>query len=1151
PIVLYDHLADRWFISQFGLPNYPNGPFYQCIAVSQTGDPTGAWHRYAFVVSDTKLNDYPHFGVWPDGYYMTINQFTAAASWGGAGVAVYERDKMLLGQSARQVYFDLYSVNSNYGGMLPSDLDGPPPPTGTPNYFAEVDDSSWIGSDDAMRIWEFHVDWANTSNSTFGISGNPNATLIIANFNPLYSDIPQPSTSQRLDNLADRLMHRLQYRSVGTHETLVTNHTVDVGSGRAGVRWYEAQKVSSSWNIHQQGTYAGDGSNSNHRWMGSAAMDSAGNIAIGYSLSSGSVYPSIAYTGRLSNDPLNTMPQGEAILMAGSGSQTHYAGRWGDYSMLGVDPSDNCTFWFTSEYLSTTGNAPWQTRIGSFTFPSCLTGLKGTLDGHVTSNSLPISNATVDADGFSTTTGGDGFYQFPELPVGTYTVTVSAYGYQSDTVTNIDIIFESTTTQDFNLTPTPMVNVSGTVSDGSGQGWPLYARIDISAPGSAQTIFSDPTTGAYSVELAQGTLHTFEVNAITPGYLPDSISLTPTSGGNTQNFLLYVDTDLCDAPGYGDTGTCTALPGGLVQGNVYDDNTGAGINDATVTNDEVPTEFASTFATPEDPTVDDGFYVLFSSLIGPHNFTASRLDYGESTQTVNVVSSNIAHQNFSLPAGMLEVSPISLSENLSASAIVTRVITLTNTGSYTTTFDLGEVNAAAQELIPTGPFAIPNRHTSPKHLADLDSSAVYEYNPPAVNQHPGGAVLQTWNSGLDHIWGIGYDTTREDIWVGNVAVGGGDDMLYRFQLGGSSTGDAIDSASTAAYFAADMTYNPFTHTFWQVNVSGGNCLVEIDPVQGSLTGREICPTFDNSQRGLAYNPLDGTYFSGSWTNGILYHFTETGIILDSVDINLNTAGLAFNPATRHLFVLTNAEIGFDVYVLDTDDNYTIIGGYSIPGLGDFAGAGMSMDCDGHLWIANQITQQVFEVDSGETSPCNFADIPWLTVSPVNGSLPAGDQEELTFTIDASASQAGHSQAQVIITNDTPYGSPVIPVEIIVQAEYRVSADPLADGVTANPGSTVGYTLKVTNIGNATDLYDISISGNLWQVSLPSQIGPLLASADTHFEVSVTIPSDANPGDTDTVFVKVTSHSNPSAFTTATLTTTTSNKNNLYLPSLSK
>ena len=169
PIVLYDPLADRWLMSQFALPNYPNGPFYQCIAISQTPDPTGAWYRYAFQVSATKMNDYPKFGVWPDGYYMSVNQFGAGSGqpWAGAGVFAFDRAKMLAGQPASFVYFDLYGVNPSYGGLLPADLDGPtPPPLGSPNYFAAVDDNAAGFPTDVFHIWKFHVDWSNTANST-------------------------------------------------------------------------------------------------------------------------------------------------------------------------------------------------------------------------------------------------------------------------------------------------------------------------------------------------------------------------------------------------------------------------------------------------------------------------------------------------------------------------------------------------------------------------------------------------------------------------------------------------------------------------------------------------------------------------------------------------------------------------------------------------------------------------------------------------------------------------------------------------------------------------------------------------------------------------------------------------------------------------
>lgn len=372
PIVQYDHLADRWMMSQFSLPNYPNGPFYQCIAVSQTGNPTGAWYRYAFKISDTKLNDYPHFGVWPDGYYLSVNQF-AGNTWAGAGAVVFERNKMLLGQPAQAVYFDLFSVDPNLGGMLPSDLDGPIPPAGTPNYFLQIDDNGYGYPQDQIEIWQFSVNWANLSASTF----TRNTLLPTAAFDSdmcagSRSCIPQPGTSAKLDPISDRLMYRLQYRNFGGHESLVLNHTVDVNNtNRAGIRWYELRKPNSpgsSWGIFQQGTFSPD---TTHRWMGSIAMDGMGNIGLGYSASSGTTFPSIRYAGRLAGDPLGQMSQGEGTFVNGTGSQTHTSSRWGDYSSLSVDPVDNCTFWYTNEYVQTTGSSPWLTRIGSFQLPGC------------------------------------------------------------------------------------------------------------------------------------------------------------------------------------------------------------------------------------------------------------------------------------------------------------------------------------------------------------------------------------------------------------------------------------------------------------------------------------------------------------------------------------------------------------------------------------------------------------------------------------------------------------------------------------------------------------------------------------------------------------------------------------------------------------
>lgn len=372
-IVMYDHLADRWVMSQLALPNLFFGiafaPFYQCIAVSATPDPTGAYYRYQFAFN--KLNDYPKLGVWPDAYFMAINQFSPITlQFAGQGVIAFDRQKMLGGLPATMQYVDLAPVDINLGGMLPADLDGPAPPPGSPGYFVQVDDDAWGYSPDRLQLWRFNIDWANPSASTF----TGPSTMAVAPFDSNlcgYSRtcIPQPGTAAKVDAMADRLMYRLQYRNFGTHESLVVNHTVDAdGTDHAGIRWYEIRDPRTTPSVYQQGTYAPD---TDHRWMASAAMDASGNMALGFSVSGAATAPSVRYTGRLAVDPPGAMTQGEAEIVIGAGSQTHESGRWGDYSMMAVDPVDGCTFWYTQEYYGATSALAWQTRVGSFSFPSC------------------------------------------------------------------------------------------------------------------------------------------------------------------------------------------------------------------------------------------------------------------------------------------------------------------------------------------------------------------------------------------------------------------------------------------------------------------------------------------------------------------------------------------------------------------------------------------------------------------------------------------------------------------------------------------------------------------------------------------------------------------------------------------------------------
>jgi len=387
PIVQFDKQAKRWVMM---MPEFVS-PFYLCVAVSKTSDAvTGGWNLYQFQIPSDLDPDYPKMGVWPDGYYVTFNQYNGSEYMGAAACAL-NRNTMLTGGAATMQCFT--NIGVSYGSLLPSDLDGAnPPPVGSPDYFLNFD-----ANDQSLDIWQFHVDWTTPTNSTF--TGPTN--IPVAAFTPACAAacIPQEGTKQQLNGLGDRVMYRLAYRHFADHESLLVNHTVDTGtsSSNTGVRWYELQKTTSTFGLYQQGTYAPD---SSYRWMGSIAMDKLGDIALGYSVSSATLSPSIRYTGRVPSDSLGQMESEIDLLSAGSvahGSQINYP-NWGDYSSMMIDPTDDCTFWYTNEYQATTGYR-WSTRIASFSFPSCTAPVPWAVVNMTSNAGNPLTSLTIPANG--------------------------------------------------------------------------------------------------------------------------------------------------------------------------------------------------------------------------------------------------------------------------------------------------------------------------------------------------------------------------------------------------------------------------------------------------------------------------------------------------------------------------------------------------------------------------------------------------------------------------------------------------------------------------------------------------------------------------------------------------------------------------------
>jgi hypothetical protein len=359
PVVLYDQISHRWLISQFaGIPNV------ECIAVSTSADATGSWHRYGFNLG-ANFYDYPHLAVWPDAYYMSMNVFNrSGTTYLGPQPFAFDRAAMLAGNAATFVTPGI-TVGPSEETYLPADLDGSTlPETGAPATFVETP----FGG--VYKLWHFHADFATPGNTTFALFASPAAAAFTQLCPSILACVPQLGVAAPnfLDAIADRLMFRLAYRKFGDHESVVGNFTVNANSV-AGVRWFELRDVTAGpVTVYQESTYQPD---TLWRWMGSAAMDKVGNLAVGYSASSASIFPQIRYAGRLAGDPLSTLPQTEVTLFAGTGSQSVTDNRWGDYSALTIDPVDDCTFWYTNEYYAVSGQFNWRTRIGNFKFPSC------------------------------------------------------------------------------------------------------------------------------------------------------------------------------------------------------------------------------------------------------------------------------------------------------------------------------------------------------------------------------------------------------------------------------------------------------------------------------------------------------------------------------------------------------------------------------------------------------------------------------------------------------------------------------------------------------------------------------------------------------------------------------------------------------------
>jgi hypothetical protein len=598
PVVLYDKLAGRWLISIIDGDGGKPQKFSQCIAVSTSSDATGTWNLYDFNSLGTTLPDYGKWGAWPDAYYYTSDAFPVSGN-GWEEACAFDRAAILLnnGQPLQSVCFQ----NFNQFALMPSDMDGTtPPPSGEPNFYIGLGSGHT-----SLELFKFHVDFTTTANSTFT---GPTVIPVTA-YSPLCNNtnagqcVPQLGTTQKLDSLNFTPMFRLAYRNFGTHESLVVNHSVDAGS-TGGVRWYEIQSPNATPTVFQQGTWAGGTPDANWRWMASVAMDNAGDIGAGYSISSGAMHPAIAVTGRTPADLLGTF-ETETIVFDGPGSQTPTLNRWGDYSALTVDPVDDCTFWFTTEYIpSPNGAFNWHTRIASFRMSSCtpivalpdftLSPSQGTVnitpggsDSNTTITFSPLNgfsstvNLTVAVTGAppgitaslsptSVTSGSPTstltISTTSASPGGSFTLVITGTGGGLSRTAYVTVAlpgFSLVTSNSGNVFVNQGASATNTITVNTFNGFSSGVNLSTSAlPNGVTALFNpNPATSASTLTLtASGTAATT---------VPVAVTVTGTSGTLTQTATINVAVSA--ATGTGGTGTPVSLSSAYNVAGIYND----------------------------------------------------------------------------------------------------------------------------------------------------------------------------------------------------------------------------------------------------------------------------------------------------------------------------------------------------------------------------------------------------------------------------------------------------------------------------------------------------------------------------------------------------------------------------------------------------
>ncbi len=818
-----------------------------------------------------------------------------------------------------------------------------------------------------FNAYQFNDGYVDVVGTVEGTPTSPDEVLLAS------SDLVDPNLVDLMGTLSAG--ERYSYVYDGSAQTL--DQTLVSGNAMPQVRGFQIARMNSDFPVSFHGDFGRPERVSDHDGE-VAFLTAAADLGLTMTASAESVLPggTFSYTAAVTNAGpsdaaslsfTDALPAGTGFVSAGGGG----------WSCNETGGTVTCTL----AALAAGGNTSFTVTVTAPTAPQILT------------NTATVGAATVDPDEANNQAG----CEIIVAPAGTSVVD----GYVLD----------------------------------AGHNYPLLARVAVSHNGTpAATTFTDPFSGYFEVTLGNGGRYDFVASAEYPGYAPANRQIVVVASDQSATFVLAPDGS-CTAAGYRMASGCAALFGGLVAGFVNDGNTGSPVVGATVANDLGG--LATAIATPTYPNIGDGFYVLFTPippLEGPstRTFTASKDGYGNDVKRLNIVPNAVTRVDFALPAGVLQWSPDRLTSRLYPAQTEEQALTLSNLGGLTAAFQAFPLAQTA-----TWNHQWPNHDPvpSPRVAGDAARRPIASLKGVPVNAGSrapapplaAGGVVGSWPSGLGTPWGVGAVQTGDTLWVSSLGAsmgGTGDIKDHEFGADGTSTGGVVDFSGFYYQYGADMAFDSRHGTVWQMNVNIGDPqeIDEFDPASHSWTGNVIQVHGLSSWRtGLAYDPVSDTFFMGGWNDGMVVRFDRTGAVLETKAINLSIAGLAYNPSSGHLFVQENSTSDA-VTVLDVNDDYSVVGSFTVAGFGGYAGAGIDFDCNGHLWAVNQNDGKVYEVASGETGTCWFPPLGWLTLTPASGTVAPASAAPVTAHFDADgAPHFGLFRAEILTVHDTPYG----------------------------------------------------------------------------------------------------------------------------------